>query len=148
MTHVQDWLNQRNAKIDDSGRMTIQCLCDGTAFFLVEMLRVFDKLGFREVKFDGNAVTEGIPEDKPWCNYLYEVSGLLPEHWEWMKDGDTFFININTPPEGARKFEPLTGDFRPVLQVETGTQYIDTGIIPDSEKRWVRRPDNEEWRPV
>ena len=65
--------------IDESRRLHIFCLCDGTYIFLLQLVKVLFEMGCSDIHTNGDIVTEGIPEDKPWCNYLFEASGILPE---------------------------------------------------------------------
>lgn len=77
--YIKIFLNQHNARIDENNRIHIQCLCDSTFLFLQEMVMVLRCLGCTDIQTSDEIVTEGIPENKPWCNCLYKASGLLPE---------------------------------------------------------------------
>ena len=72
--------------IDENNRLHIFCLCDGTYIFLLQLIKVLFEMGCSDIHTNGDIVTEGIPEDKPWCNYLFEASGILPEE---AVDGET-----------------------------------------------------------
>ena len=82
--------------IDENNRLHIFCLCDGTYIFLLQLVKVLAEMGCSDIHTNGDIVTEGIPEDKPWCNYLFEASGILPdeaveivmERLEALKDGN------------------------------------------------------------
>ena len=74
------FLRQHKAAVDEHNRLTLQCLCDGTYLFLYEMVHVLAALGCADIHTRGESVTHGVPEDKPWCNYLFKASGVLPEN--------------------------------------------------------------------
>lgn len=74
-----DFARRHNASVDKDNRITMEILCDGTLLFLLEMLYVLKEIGCTGIEYDGKKVIEGIPEEKPWCNYLYTASGVLPD---------------------------------------------------------------------
>ena len=57
------------------------CLCDSTLFFLIELVDELLKFECTDIQTSGRVVSEGVPAEKPWCNYLYEASGGLPDKW-------------------------------------------------------------------
>lgn len=67
------------AMVDENNHVTMEVICDGTLLFLAEMLYVLKAIGCADIDYDGKTVSEGIPEDKPWCNYLYTAKGVLPD---------------------------------------------------------------------
>ena len=74
------FLRAHKARVDENNRITLEVLCDGTLFFLSEMVAVLKAIECTDIKYDGNTVSEGIPKEKPWCNYLYTASGVLPDN--------------------------------------------------------------------
>lgn len=76
---LNDVLRKYNVRIDDSNRVYLSCLCDGTFLFLWEMLNVIEHhLNCTDIKSSTEIINDRIPSDKPWCRCLYTVSGILP----------------------------------------------------------------------
>jgi len=72
-------LSQYLYNIDDDGRMYLKAQSDSTAIFLFEMRVILEALGCTDICTKGYpAPTEKIPKDKPWCNWIDEVNGVLP----------------------------------------------------------------------
>lgn len=81
--YINDFLRSHKARVDKDNRIHIECLCDSTIWFLIKMVDCLKMIGCTDIKTDGEKITEGIPEDKPWCNCLYKASGILPEGINW-----------------------------------------------------------------
>ena len=67
--------------ISKDKRLHLFCLCDSTLFFLIELVDELLKFECTDIQTSGRVVSEGVPAEKPWCNYLYEASGVLPDKW-------------------------------------------------------------------
>lgn len=147
---VGEFLWRRRAFVDDDNRITIHTVCDGTLLFLTEMVLVLKKLGCTDIQAtEGIAPSELITADKPWCNYVYAVSGVLPS--TMLYDEESGILYIDNPPgqERTEDWERYKKDLLdsaepcvysngwpgwtiPVEFTEnTGTQYIDTGYVPE-----------------
>lgn len=50
-------------------------------FFLIELVDELLKFECTDIQTSGRVVSEGVPAEKPWCNFLYEASGVLPDKW-------------------------------------------------------------------
>ena len=76
---LNDVLRSYNARIDNTGRVYLSCLCDGTLLFLWEMQDIVENyLNCTDINLATEIIDDGIPEDKPWCRCRYIVSGILP----------------------------------------------------------------------
>lgn len=84
MIPFNEFLNSRKATVDEENRMHLQCLCDGTFLFLYEMVNVLQILKCTDIKTGSKVVTEGVPQDEPWCNCLFTASGILPDGVRWV----------------------------------------------------------------
>lgn len=144
---VNKFLREHRATVDQERRLHLRCLCDGTLYFQVVMVQFLAALGCTDIKYDGHEETEGIPEDKPWCSWLYETSGVLPEDilvvdgvlcrkkkedggWQnspmrkWMDEQMTTAEPASAPAAHNDKLFILS---------ETEGRYIDTGYRPKEE---------------
>lgn len=66
--------------ISEDGRLHIQCVCDGTYAFLYDMVQWLEFIGCTEIETDTKILKEKeAPAGKPWCNCLFEASGVLPK---------------------------------------------------------------------
>lgn len=79
MRSVEEFLLKHNASVDENNRLYLSCLCDGTANFLMSMVNVLEALGCTDITTSHDIVTDGVSEDKPWCNCLFNANGLLPK---------------------------------------------------------------------
>lgn len=74
---LEEALTMYQARQDETGRIHLKCLCDGTLIFMSDMVVLLrDYLHCKDIKMSDEIVTEGIPEDKPWCNCLMKASGM------------------------------------------------------------------------
>lgn len=67
-------------KIEDN-RLYLYCVCDSTLFFLNCMKTLLENNGFTDIKCGGHRLEKGdkkIPEDKPFCDFEFECSGIFP----------------------------------------------------------------------
>ena len=68
--------------IDEDGRMYLKAQSDSTAIFLFEMLTLLNAMGCTDIQTKGYpAPADKIPKDKPWCSWIDEASGILPERF-------------------------------------------------------------------
>ena len=84
-------LNHYLKDIDDNGRMYLKAQSDSTAIFLFEMLIILNGLECTDIQTKGYpAPADKIPKDKPWCSWIDEASGVLPEKFrKYFKRKDT-----------------------------------------------------------
>ena len=74
---LEEALTRYQAKQDKTERIHLKCLCDGTMVFMSDMVVLLQKyLHCKDIETSAEIVTEGIPEDKPWCNCLMKASGI------------------------------------------------------------------------
>jgi hypothetical protein len=68
--------------IDENGRIYLRCQSDSTAIFLVKMIEMLKVLDCTDIQSKGHpAPADKIPKDKPWCSWIDEVNGILPEQY-------------------------------------------------------------------
>lgn len=77
----EEILKYYGATVSD-GRLYLSCLCDGTLYFLTNMVDVLKSMNCTEIETSEEKITEGIPEGQPWRNYLFRASGLLPRRFD------------------------------------------------------------------
>lgn len=74
---LKEALAMYQARQDETGRIHLQCLCDGTLGFMSEMVALLrDCLHCKDIEMSDEIITEGISKDKPWCNCLMKASGM------------------------------------------------------------------------
>lgn len=77
---LEKWLWRYNGKVDETGRLHLNCLCDGTAVFLGNMVYILKQLRCSDIETKCRTVgKDETPPGKPWCNCLFEASGVLPK---------------------------------------------------------------------
>ena len=65
---------------DENGRIELKSVCDSTLYFMVNMCYMLKEIGCTDIqKVSREATTDEIPKDKPWCSWVYIVSGVLPK---------------------------------------------------------------------
>lgn len=78
--YIAKCLKAFNGKVDDGKRLHLSCLCDSTMVFLKEMVEVLKLLGCTEIETGSRiAGEEETMPGRPWCNCLFEASGVLPK---------------------------------------------------------------------
>ena len=63
-------------------RLHLYCICDSTILFLQKMKQLLVDNGFTDIESEGRMLEPDdvrIPKDKPWCNYEFECSGVIPK---------------------------------------------------------------------
>lgn len=157
MVSVEEFLKQHNARVDEDKRLYLECLCDGTLVFQIDLIAFLKSIGCTDIKIDGHDASERAPQDKPWCSWLYEASGVLPEGtiyfegslYRFIKEQETGYLNsefhrwLNREgfPENIPQVYqlPNPNDMLFVPKLTEG-QYIDTGFMPESW--WAKLPDS------
>lgn len=74
----EEKMNRRKPYIEESGRLHLFCLCDGTMVFLQELIDSLRRVGCIDIRHSHQILTDGFPQEKPWMNCLFEASGQLP----------------------------------------------------------------------
>lgn len=65
---------------DENGRIELKSVCDSTLYFMVNMCCMLKEIGCTDIqKVSREATADEIPKDKPWCSWVYIVSGVLPK---------------------------------------------------------------------
>ena len=108
--------------IDESGRLHLFSLCDGTLIFLQELIVSLEQLGCKDIRHSQEILTEGMPEGKSWMNCLFEASGQLPSSlWP-----GTQVVKL---PDGKYG---LIGPDIPIRRTDRETRYQDSPC-----RRWL-----------
>lgn len=111
-------LNTYQAKQDETGRIHLRCLCDGTLVFMNDMVVLLKNyLDCIDIKTSYEIVTEGIPEGKPWCNCLMKASGMPTT-------GAKIYYTQETENryEESELYKWLSGNSRKIINPKSGNE--------------------------
>lgn len=65
---------------DENGRIELKSISDSTLYFLASMVHTLKEIGCTDIQSESREATaDEIPKDKPWCSWVYIVSGILPK---------------------------------------------------------------------